>query len=185
MGFALLLLGDDRASITWNERCLTANAETPSYQRAWRYSQIACAHARNGDIRAARIALAETVRLAPHDTVRSHYPELLEPTYMAQIEGFRRASGLRACETMPRKMLISESNPTMSFAWICVDLRLPRLQARRLSGQRTFVPCLRGATQSLWTPPLTCRGHRSPVPSDWKNQVEAAAFLTGRRIGCD
>ena len=98
MGFALLLLGDDRASITWNERCLTANAETPSYQRAWRYSQIACAHARNGDIRAARIALAETVRLAPHDTVRSHYPEVLEPTYMAQIEGFReglRAAGLR------------------------------------------------------------------------------------------
>ena len=79
MGFALLLLGDDRASITWNERCLTANAETPSYQRAWRYSQIACAHARNGDIRAARIALAEAVRLAPHDTVRVTIPKCWNP----------------------------------------------------------------------------------------------------------
>ena len=98
MGFALLLLGDDKASITWNERCLIANPEASDYQRAWRYSQLACAHARSGNVRAGHLALAEANRLAPHDTVRSHYPEVLDPAYKVQVEGFReglRAAGLR------------------------------------------------------------------------------------------
>jgi adenylate cyclase len=98
IGFALLLMGDDKGAIVWNERCLMANPETSDYQRAWRYSQLACAHARSGNIRAAHLALAEANRLAPHDTVRSHYPEVLDPAYMAQIERFReglRSAGLR------------------------------------------------------------------------------------------
>jgi adenylate cyclase len=97
-GFSLLLMGDDKGSIVWNERCLAANPEASNWQCAWRYCQLACAHARSGNLEAAHRALSDANRLAPYDTVRSHYPEVCTPAYMAQIERFReglRLAGLR------------------------------------------------------------------------------------------
>ena len=165
------------ASITWNERCLIANPETPSYQRAWRYSQIACAHARNGDIRAARTALAEAVRLAPHDTVRSHYPEVLEPTYMAQIEDFReglRAAGLRDHAEEDADFGVEPDNELRLDLRGLTPTKAPGAQDYPNSGPAYLACAMR--TESSWIQPLIRRGHRSPVPSDWKSRVEAEAF---------
>jgi adenylate cyclase len=98
LGFALLLLGRYEASIVWHERCLAASPEAPGWQRAWSLSQMAGAYAWSGQLNEARRALSEASRLEPHDTVRSHFPEVLTPVYMEQIERFReglRLAGLR------------------------------------------------------------------------------------------
>ena len=59
---------------------------------------MASAHAWSGRLDEAHRALAEARRLEPHDSVRSHYPDVLVRRHMAQIERYReglRMAGLR------------------------------------------------------------------------------------------
>ena len=98
LGFGLLLLGRYEASIQCHQGNLAANPGVPIWLQAWTWNQMASAYALNGQLSEARSALAEAIRLDPHDTVRSHYPEVRDPTYMAQIERYReglRLAGLR------------------------------------------------------------------------------------------
>jgi tetratricopeptide (TPR) repeat protein len=99
MGFALLLVGRDQESIVWTQRALAACPAGLVAIRA-RYSvRLAAAYARLGLIEEGHRAIAETNRLWPYDTVRSHFPD--DPSsgeYIQQIERYQaslRIAGLR------------------------------------------------------------------------------------------
>lgn len=98
LAYAMLLVGRYQECIEWNQRALLANPAAPGWIRSWCWNQMASAHARSGQLDEARRALAEARQLEPHDSVRSHYPDVLDPRQMAQIESYReglRLAGLR------------------------------------------------------------------------------------------
>jgi TolB-like protein/Flp pilus assembly protein TadD len=98
LGYAMLLVGRYQECIEWNQRALLANPAAPGWMRSWYWNQMASAHAWSGQSDEARRALAEARHLEPHDSVRSHFPDVLDPRHLAQIERYReglRLAGLR------------------------------------------------------------------------------------------
>ena len=98
LAYAMLLVGRYQECIAWSRRGLLANPEAPSWMRSWNWNQLASAHALIGELDEARRALAEARRLEPHDSVRSHFPDVPDPRHMEQIERYReglRQAGLR------------------------------------------------------------------------------------------
>ena len=98
LAYAMLLVGRYQECIEWNQRALLATPTGHGWMRSWYWNQMASAHAWSGRLDEARRALAEARRLEPHDSVRSHYPDVLVRRHMAQIERYReglRMAGLR------------------------------------------------------------------------------------------
>ena len=94
LAYAMLLVGRYQECVEWNQRALLANPEAPGWMRAWYWNQMASAHAWSGRMDEARGSLAEARHLEPHDSVRSHFPDVLDAGHMAQIERYREGLGL-------------------------------------------------------------------------------------------
>lgn len=93
MGFDLLLLGRYQDAIVYLERSAAMNpAQAGAKQQIYR--ALAAAYARTSQIDKAKQSLAEADRLWPYDTVRSHWPDELSSTILAnQIRAYQ--TGLR------------------------------------------------------------------------------------------
>ena len=93
MGFASLLLGEDRDAIAYLERSLAADPDVAG-DRRWLYRCLAVAYARTGQMPNAKHALAEADRLWPYDTVRGQWSIAPSDTVFAeQVRRFQ--DGLR------------------------------------------------------------------------------------------
>jgi adenylate cyclase len=92
MGFASLMLGRDQDAIGFLERSLAISRDDDDGTRTGVYRQLAAAHARLGQMAAAKRALAEADRLFPFVTVRSIVPlTLVSPVYVEQYLRFQDA----------------------------------------------------------------------------------------------
>jgi adenylate cyclase len=99
IGYCLLVLGREQASIEWLQRSLASNPDAPAEYRAWSYRHLAAAYALIGRSDEARQTLAEANRLWPYATIRSQSPEDYSSEAAAeQIRHLReglRLAGLR------------------------------------------------------------------------------------------
>ncbi len=97
LGSASLMLGRDQDAIDYLQRSLAMHPGLSGLN--WTYRMLAVAYARTGQIDEAKRWLSASMRLWPHDTVRSHYPEdLSSATYAQQIKDYQaglRLAGLR------------------------------------------------------------------------------------------
>jgi len=93
MGVAAVLLGRDQQAISWLEQALALNPGARRESLSGTHRLLAAAYARSGQPAEARNALAAADKSWPFDTVRSHWPETLNPVYMAQIRHYQE--GLR------------------------------------------------------------------------------------------
>jgi tetratricopeptide (TPR) repeat protein len=95
MGFASLMLGRNQDAIGFLERSLAISRDDDDGNRTGVYRQLAAAHARLGQMAAAKRALTEADRLFPFVTVRSIVPlTLASPVYLEQYLRFQEAARL-------------------------------------------------------------------------------------------
>ena len=91
IGWYSLLLGRDLDAIKYLERSSAINPDDDGATH-YQYRRLAAAHARTGNVAAARQYLSSAERLWPYDTVRSRAPELLtSPVYVEQYRRFQDA----------------------------------------------------------------------------------------------
>lgn len=175
LAYAMLLVGRFQECIEWNHRALIANPTASSWMQAWYWSQIASAHALMGQLDEARRALAEARRLEPHDSVRSHFPDVLDPRHMAQIERYReglRLAGLR-----------DHAEELADFG-VAPDRRLR-------ATLRGFTPLTAPGATTIQTGELVSFLHkRQPIVVDtvsnfWGRSIPSAIGLRGSGVGGD
>ncbi len=175
LGYALLLLEQYDACIQRLQQTLLASPESPRWLRAWSLTQLASAFAWTGQLDEARKALAQVNQLEPHDTVRSHFPEVLDRRYMVQIERYReglRSAGLR-----------DHADETADFR-VAADVVLH-------SRLRGFTPLLAPGATTIHTGELAALlSERRPLVIDtvsnfWGLSIPGATGLRGVGVGGD
>jgi adenylate cyclase len=174
LGFAHLLIRQEREALAWFNRALAAIPDAPARQRAAQLRHIAAAHALIGEIDEARRALAESDRVWPFSTLRSLGHENYQSSvYAEQFRHFQhglRLAGLR------------------DHADECADFRVEHVDG--LSAPlKGFTPLTVPGARTIGTAELgTFLEHHAPVVIDtmghfWGRSLPGAIGLIGSGVG--
>jgi adenylate cyclase len=172
IGQASLILGRYDEAVLWEQRSLAALRDSDAHHRAFRYVEIAAAHAFAGRIEEARAAAAEVSRLWPTMTARGWWgSSVANPLFAAQlarVEDGLRIAGLRdhADEDADFGVASDDALPMKDEAR--TPTRAPGVQTIRTTDLATFLE------------------ERKPLILDvnaWGKSIPGAIRLRGAGIG--